>query len=423
MLGYQWVNGGEGLVLRVQLQDSTTGQGKTGLSSASSGLIIAAILDKEQGVNGKVYKESNSTIETVGTLGTYVTPTSTKCRFAAVDGTNHPGLYEIQFDIERWSDSDAKYVTVSVSGASGLKDFSTLIQLSSVPADLRRVEGYQLNEAELSLRKVSIFNADGTAVSIQGGDTENAAMNINGINTGVAALVIGGNSAPALTLTNIGFGANSLPTVHCISQGATTGPAVLLSGSEVGAGLEIQGGTTSGDALKITTTDGDGLVINSAGSGKIDVNATLPDPSDYSSLVTNISDILDSTNTSGVVVATSSKNGYALSSAYDLYHADIQFTRDEVHEQDEYTVTWFKNGVRITGVIDDPMIQVVKRADGMDLVEAIEMEPIGTTGSYKHDEEESANRIVNGEAAIVIVTAHLDDATRSFARVVGRDAA
>jgi len=103
----------------------------------------------------------------------------------------------------------------------------------------------------------------------------------------------------------------------------------------------------------------------------------------------------------------------------DLYHADIQVAIDGTNSQDEYTVAWFKNGVRITSGITVPQLQVVKRADGTDLIAATDLTEIGSTHTWKYDE--SSDRLTNGEAALAIVTATIDGSSREFAKVVGRD--
>jgi hypothetical protein len=87
-----WVKRSEtgGIILRCKVLDSSvsTGAGLTGLSSASSGLIIAAIADVE--ATTTTYTVAGSNVETITTLGTYAAPTSGKCRFKEVDSTNHP---------------------------------------------------------------------------------------------------------------------------------------------------------------------------------------------------------------------------------------------------------------------------------------------------------------------------------------------
>ncbi len=111
---------------------------------------------------------------------------------------------------------------------------------------------------------------------------------------------------------------------------------------------------------------------------------------------------------------------WAGNTAGDLYTADVQFTRDQANTQDEYTVTWYKNGVRQTSGITSPTIQVIKRVDGTDLVASTAMTQISTTGSYKYDTT-GAGRQTVGEAVLVVVGATIDAAGRSFSRLVGRD--
>ncbi len=105
--------------------------------------------------------------------------------------------------------------------------------------------------------------------------------------------------------------------------------------------------------------------------------------------------------------------------ADDLYHADICVTRQST-TRDEYSVTWFKNGVRVPSGITSPTIQIVKRADGTDLVASTAMTQIGTTGSYKYDAS-GGEQATLGEANIAIVGATIDGSARSFSRLISRD--
>jgi len=108
----------------------------------------------------------------------------------------------------------------------------------------------------------------------------------------------------------------------------------------------------------------------------------------------------------------------------NVYHADIHFTVDTANTQDEYTITWFKNGVRITAGITVPTLSVLKRADGTELLNAGPVTPtqIGASGSWKYDETTAANRMTAGESGVAVVTATIDAASRNFARVISRDA-
>ena len=111
-------------------------------------------------------------------------------------------------------------------------------------------------------------------------------------------------------------------------------------------------------------------------------------------------------------------DGALVDSTNDVYHALIEYTFDD--PEDEYTVTWFKNGERVTSGITSPVIQVVKRADGTDLVASTAMTQIGSTGSYKYDE--ASNVISVDESYLAITSATIDAGSRSFACLVGRTA-
>jgi hypothetical protein len=117
------------VILRVKLRDSsvTTGAGLTGLTSASTGLIIGTIASNE--ATSTAYTVAGSTIEGITTLGTYAAPTATKCRFKEVDSTNHKGVYEIQLADARFAVASAKSLMISLSGATNLAQCDVLVPL------------------------------------------------------------------------------------------------------------------------------------------------------------------------------------------------------------------------------------------------------------------------------------------------------
>lgn len=104
------------VLFRRKLIHSSTGQGLTGLTGASTGLVISTIKANE--ATATAYTASGVTIETIATLGTYVAPTSGRCRFREVDAINHPGLYEFHFADARLAATSRLYV--SVLGAANL---------------------------------------------------------------------------------------------------------------------------------------------------------------------------------------------------------------------------------------------------------------------------------------------------------------
>lgn len=124
-------NGATSNIMRIFLMDSTstTGAGKTGLTSASSGLNISTIADNE--ATATTYTAAGSTIETITTLGTYAAPTATKCRFKEVDATNLPGLYEIQLADARYAVSSARQLVVGIT-CTGVVPVFAEIKLSAV---------------------------------------------------------------------------------------------------------------------------------------------------------------------------------------------------------------------------------------------------------------------------------------------------
>ena len=127
LIGYK--RGQGSIVLRVKILNSSvaTGAGLTGLSSASSGLIISTIADNE--ATATAYTVAASNVETVTTLGTFAAPTAGKCRFREVDATNHKGVYEIQLADARFSVSNAKSLLVSVLGATNAAETDVVIPL------------------------------------------------------------------------------------------------------------------------------------------------------------------------------------------------------------------------------------------------------------------------------------------------------
>jgi len=125
-------------LIRFVLKKADTGQGLTGLSSGSSGLIISTIADNE--ATATTYTVAGSTIETIATLGTFATPTATKCRFKEVDATNHKGLYEFQFADARFAVASSKRLVISVTGVANLLDTDYEIELVRFnPFDAQRL--------------------------------------------------------------------------------------------------------------------------------------------------------------------------------------------------------------------------------------------------------------------------------------------
>jgi len=118
-------------ILRVFLLDtaSTTGAGKTALTSTSTGLIISTIADNE--ATATTYTAAATNVETVTTLGTFAAPTAGKCRFREVDATNFPGVYEIHIADARYAVANSTQLLVSVQ-CTGVAPVIAEVQLVAV---------------------------------------------------------------------------------------------------------------------------------------------------------------------------------------------------------------------------------------------------------------------------------------------------
>lgn len=111
-------------------------------------------------------------------------------------------------------------------------------------------------------------------------------------------------------------------------------------------------------------------------------------------------------------------DGVTLATSENVYTANINLNLDATN--DEYSVSWYKNGILQTSGITSPAIQVIKRSDGTDLIASVSMSQIGSTGSYKYTE--TVSRITDGETFLVKCTATIDGSTRTFGKYVSRDA-
>lgn len=106
--------GATSVKLQILVKDATTGLRKTGLTEATSGLILSARPDNA--ATATVYTAAATNIETIATLGTYVAPTTNKIRFKEVDATNSPGVYELQAANALFSTANARTLTFDAVG-------------------------------------------------------------------------------------------------------------------------------------------------------------------------------------------------------------------------------------------------------------------------------------------------------------------
>lgn len=105
----------------------------------------------------------------------------------------------------------------------------------------------------------------------------------------------------------------------------------------------------------------------------------------------------------------------------DTYQAKVSLIDDNAGTADRYVVAFFKNGEPVTTAITVPTIQVIKAADGADLIASTALTEIGATGRYRKDE--ATNRVVSGAAYVAVIGATIGGAARTWSQPVGRDSA
>lgn len=137
-------NGATSSIFRVDLFLAADGQGATGLTFESTGLIISTIASSE--ASAVVYTEAGSTIESIDTLATFAAPTATKCRFKEIDATNSPGAYELQFADARLAVSNARYLDVTITFSTLLDQPARIFLDLSTQADLKEQLRSQLED-------------------------------------------------------------------------------------------------------------------------------------------------------------------------------------------------------------------------------------------------------------------------------------
>lgn len=149
-------------ILRFVLMDnsSSTGGVLTTLTNTSTGLKISAISDLE--ATGTPYSAAAATVQTIATPGTYVAPSTSMCRFGAVDATNHPGLYELQLLNSRLTPNNASFLVICVQApGSNCSPQSFILDLSA-QVDVRENAGQAITAAA-GIQAVNLLQMQGQA--------------------------------------------------------------------------------------------------------------------------------------------------------------------------------------------------------------------------------------------------------------------
>lgn len=213
--------------------------------------------------------------------------------------------------------------------------------------------------------------------------------------------------------TETKLGKTGLTVTYNIYRNGGIAPVGSGSASEVAQGLYR--------ATFTTTVDGDYVCMFATATTTVD---QMEIPAMWVALAW--ADLIDaaisSTAAPGdpMTLAANAITDSVLAADTDTYQAKVILLDDEDNSVDRYAVSWFKNGQPINAGITVPKIQVVKVADGSDLVAETAMTQIAALGRYRYTAS-AAERITSGLAYLAIVTATIDGSTRSWDQYVGRD--
>lgn len=118
-------------------------------------------------------------------------------------------------------------------------------------------------------------------------------------------------------------------------------------------------------------------------------------------------------------IADNAIDAATLAADLDTYQCKTGLVDDDGASRDRYVAIFFENSQPITAGITSPQIQVIKAADGADLIAPTALTQIASTGLWRHDE--ASNRVVNGAAYVIVITATIAGSSRTWYQWVGRD--
>lgn len=221
-------------ILRVFLQDSasTTGAGKTGLTTASGGLTIATIADNE--ASPVFYAGAN--LETITAIGTYQTPTAGKCRFQEVSATYFPGVYEIHIADGRFAVANSTQLLVSIQ-ATGVAPVFVEYQLVAYDPYNATSLGLTNLDAQVSTRLSStgsISSLTGNLTGTVGGVNGNVTGSVNSVTTGVTVTTNNDKSSYSLSASQTFSTTGSVGSVSGNVSGNVTGSVGSVTGNVSG---------------------------------------------------------------------------------------------------------------------------------------------------------------------------------------------
>jgi hypothetical protein len=252
------------------------------------------------------------------------------------------------------------------------------------------------------------------------GDAGNNNGIVGGGNGSGAGMSLGGGTSGA-GLVAVGYGVNSGIYAQSNGDGSAAGSHAIRADAAGtgGHGFWAQGGSANGGSgIKANSrVDGEEGVVFSAGAGNTPGFAAYGSGTGAGILGRSLSN----TPTGPGIKALGGAGAHDIlaTELADVYQAKVWLQDDDAGTSDRYMVVWYLNGQPIFGGITLPTIQVIKIADGTDLVASTAMTQIGATGMYRYTE--ALNRIVSGAGYMVVVTATIASVVRTWVQPMGRD--
>lgn len=157
-----------------------------------------------------------------------------------------------------------------------------------------------------------------------------------------------------------------------------------------------------------------GLYTRGTGAGQINQDAN-------GRVDTNIKSVAGTAASGSGTLPAGSIDAAAFAADTDVYTMKVVLIDDNAGTADLWLVAFFKNGVPYTGTVTSPTIQVIKAADGTDLVASTALSQIGSTKHYK--KSEASNRVVDGSGYVAVIGATLGGSARTWSQPIGRDSA
>ena len=246
-------------IMRVFLLDSTstTGAGKTALTSTSTGLIISTIADNE--ATATTYTAAATNVETVTTLGTFAAPTAGKCRFREVDATNFPGVYEIQIADARYAVASSTQLLISIQ-CTGVAPVMAEVQLVAV--DLMDTVRFGLtsipNVAQGNTGAISTGDASGRVTVITNSDKTGYSLTTAPLDAAGTAAAVWNALLASYTTAN-SFGARVVRTL----SSSSTNEVTIGSSNHIAANVHaMQNNTITAAAIATGAVDADALATD-----------------------------------------------------------------------------------------------------------------------------------------------------------------